>query len=159
MVEPRTTSDVPGSNILACVSCGERRHFTLDNFQQAELFQRHETRIFCPHCQEVTTWYALDADRRGRPDRRDSRHIKLDLPVRLRCQERDCTFVEVTHTLNAARDGCLLYTQKPLRAGMYVYLIMPYHAGADDALPETRAEVMRVEEYSGGKAVAVRFLR
>ena len=159
MVVLPTTPGAPSTTILTCVSCGERRHFALDQFQQAGLFQRRETRLFCPHCQEVTTWYALESDRRGRTEQRSSRRVKLELPVRVRCQERDCSFVEVTHTLNVARNSCLFYTQKPLRIGMYVYLIMPYHDGAEDALTETRAEVMRVEEHGESKAVAVRFLR
>lgn len=151
------TSD--SGTLLACSNCGERHHSNLDRFQQSELYQTHQVRQVCAHCQDITIWCAVEPDRRHSGDRRCSHHVNMALPVRVRSTATDLPFTEVTETLNVARDGCQFFTKKPLRVGMTVYLVMPYHGGADDALPETRAEVIRVEELADGKSVAVRFLR
>ncbi|MFQ5926783.1 MAG: PilZ domain-containing protein [Terriglobia bacterium] len=158
MAAPPIPGSTPGA-LLACAQCGERHHFTLDRFQQLELYQKQQIRHVCPHCQELTTWYAVEPDRRKDVQRRSSRHVKMALAVRVRGEADNACFTEITQTLNVARDGCRFFTKKPLREGMHVFLVMPYHGAADDALPETRAEVIRVEELADGKAVAVRFVR
>lgn len=145
--------------MLACAGCGERRHVSLDRFQQIELYQNQQIRQLCPHCQQMTSWYAVEPDRRSGNDRRCSRHVKMELPIKVRSTAAGNSFTEVTQTVDVARDGCQFVTQRALPEGMQLFLVMPYNGPSDDELPETRAEVIRVEDQGGMNLVAVRFLR
>ena len=146
-----------GSQLLACMSCSEQRTFQLDRSQLNDLMSRQEVRLFCAHCQTLTTWAGAELDRRSGQPRRAARRVHMELPIRVRCQSPQLSCNEVTHTLNASRDGACLVVHQPLREGMEVFLLMPYHEG--ETLPEMRARVVRVEKSGEVWEVGVEYVK
>ncbi|OFV81905.1 MAG: hypothetical protein A3D93_01480 [Acidobacteria bacterium RIFCSPHIGHO2_12_FULL_67_30] len=144
-----------GGQLLACMNCGEQRTLPLDRSQLNELMSRQEVRLFCPDCHSLTSWSGVEPDRRNGTPRRAARRVRMELPIRVRCQSPQLSFNEVTHTLNASRDGACLVVHQPLREGMEVFLLMPYHEG--ETLPEMRAKVVRVDKYGDVWEVGVEF--
>ena len=154
MAEPATPFPA-GSQLLACMNCGEQRPFPLDRNQLNELTSRQQVRLFCPDCHSLTTWSGVEPDRRSGQPRRTARRVRMELPLRVRSQSPQLSFNEITHTVNASRDGACFLVHHPLREGMEVFLLMPYHEG--ETLPETRAKVVRVDKYGDVWEVGVEF--
>ena len=156
MSMPATPLPASGQ-LLSCMNCGEQRTFPLDRTQLNELMSRQEVRLFCAHCQSLTTWGGTEPDRRAGVPRRAARRVRMELPIRVRSQSPQLSFSEVTQTLNASRDGACFPVHQPLREGMEVFLLMPYHEG--ETLPEMRARVVRVEKNGELWEVGVEFLK
>ena len=151
------TPTVAGSQSLECLICGDQRSLVLDQRELAELLTHQQLRLFCANCQSITAWTGVERDRRGGAQRRASRHVRLELPIRVRASLPQLNFTEVTYTVNASRDCACFNTRQPLREGMEVNVLVPYVQG--ETLPETRARVVRVEKKGDDWEVAVQFLR
>lgn len=152
-----TTPTVAGSHTLSCLSCADQRSLLLDQRELAELLSHQQIRLFCANCQSITAWAGVEPDRRQDEGRRTSPHVRMELPIRVRASLPQLSFTEVTRTLNVSRDGACFTTRQPLREGMEVNLLVPYVEG--EALPETRARVVRVEKKGEDWEVAVQLLR
>lgn len=146
-----------GTQVLACMNCGEQRSFQLDSRQLHELLSQQQVRLVCAHCQMPTTWTGVEPDRRSSPPRRAAQRVRMELPVRVRSDSPQLSFVEVTRTLNASREGACFLLHQPVREGMEVQVLMPYQEG--DNLPETRAKVVRAEKFGDVWQVGVEFIR
>ena len=156
MATPATPS-ASENQLLACMSCGEQRNLVLDVRELSELLSHHEIRQYCSNCQTLTSWYGVEPDRRSGQQRRTSRHVRMELPIRVRSNAANLAFTEVTHTLNVSREGACFATHQPLREGMDVMVLVPYKEG--EQLPETRGRVVRVEQKSDNWEVSVQFVR
>lgn len=155
MAMPATPSPA-GSQTLACLTCAEQRSLILDRHELAGLLSNQQVRLFCSNCQTITSWSGVEPDRRSGQPRRTSRHVRMELPIRVRSNAPNLAFTEVTRTVNA-RDGACFSTRQPLKEGMEVMVLVPYKEG--ETLPETRARVVRVEKKSDDLEVAVEFIR
>lgn len=152
-----TTPTAAGSHTLACLSCADQRSLVLDQRELGELLNRQQIRLFCANCQSITAWTGVEPDRRQADSRRASRHVRLEMPIRVRASLPQLNFTEVTRTVNVSRDGACFTTRQALREGMEVNVLVPYVEG--ETLPETRGRVVRVEKKGDDWEVAVQFLR
>jgi hypothetical protein len=143
--------------LLSCMICGGQQRFDLTVGQMDELVRRQELRLFCRTCGDVTTWSGYEADRRNGEDRRAIPHAKIELPIRVRCDEPGLESTEFTRTLTASRQGASFTSHHPLREGMIVYVVFPY-GGADSTLLEVRARVVRAEKKGESYDVGIRFV-
>lgn len=146
-----------GEQLLACMNCGDQRALQLDRAQLSDLLGRQQVRLFCANCQTLTTWAGVEPDRRSRTPRRAGRRVRMQLPIRVRSNSPQLSFVEVTRTLNASRDGACIVLHQPVREGMELQVLMPYSEGEN--LPETRAKVIRAEKFGDAWEVGVEFIR
>ena len=91
-------------------------------------------------------------------EQRQRARIQLNLPVRLRWQGALRSFIEVTETLDASRNGLLLSLTQPCPVNATVWATFPYDPESPSEQPETPARVVRVKTPpTGGYLVAVEF--
>lgn len=156
MSTPATQSPA-GSSTLACMNCGDQRTLQLDRGQLAELIRSQQLRLHCSHCQSLTSWSAVEADRRTEQPRRTSRRVRMELPIRVRAEAPNSPLTEVTRTVDLSRDGACFRFPQPLREGSEIFVRVPFDER--DNLPETRARVVRSEQAEEGWLVAVEFVQ
>lgn len=139
------------------MSCGTERHLELDVVQKNELVQNGQLRLLCAGCGTVTAWHGLQLDRRAGEDRRASRHARIKLAMRVRCNTEDLKFTEVASTITASRYGASFASSHNLLEGMLVYVILPYSEGDSESL-EKQARVVRVESKGAVRKVGIQIL-
>jgi c-di-GMP-binding flagellar brake protein YcgR len=101
----------------------------------------------------------------GLKDRRRSRRVQVDLPVKV-CgiNEQGLKFEEMTHSINVSLGGAVILLKQPLCKGIDLELSLPIPrgmrgAGSFHSIYHTAAKVIRIEqsEMAGVFRIAVRF--
>jgi PilZ domain len=82
------------------------------------------------------------------PQKRRSRRVKMQRPVRVRPSEpRDDHFEDLISSINASKEGIYFHSRRQgYYKGMRVFVTFPYTSGHDPMNCEYVAEVVRVED-------------
>jgi PilZ domain len=143
--------------LVACMTCGTEKHFELTFEQLSDLIRNGQLKLFCPSCRTFASWYGLEPDRRAGTERRDSRHARIEMPIRVRCESPGLNFTEVTITKTASRHGASFTSTHELMEGMMLFVVVPY-SKEDLAQLEMGARVVRVSPRGGEYEIGVEFL-
>jgi len=108
---------------------------------------------------------AEDRSRTGSKDKRRSRRVAVNLPVRVRgINMQGVQFEEMTHSIDVSSGGALILLKQPLSKGMDLELSLPMppgarKAGSSRSVYHTAAKVIRIHpaETTGDFRIAVRF--
>lgn len=161
------TSPAFGSFTLTCYKCGDQRLDVPAREELVELLRAQGVHLFCSQCEILTPWLSEKPEQppetqpaeqeqpADQPQRR-ARRARMKLSIRVRSEAPELPFTEVNATLDVSRLGALFLCSHPLRKGMEVFVQVPYNEG--DALPETRAQVVRVRPLEEYYEVAVQFI-
>ena len=161
------TSPAFGSFTLTCYQCGDQRLDVPAREELVELLRAQGVHLFCSQCEILTPWLSEKPEQppetqpaeqkqpADQPQRR-ARRARMKLSIRVRSEAPELPFTEVNATLDVSRLGALFLCSHPLRKGMEVFVQVPYNEG--DALPETRAQVVRVRPLEEYYEVAVQFI-
>ncbi|MFB3139958.1 MAG: PilZ domain-containing protein [Candidatus Acidiferrales bacterium] len=161
------TSPAFGSFTLTCYQCGDQRLDVPAREELVELLRAQGVHLFCSQCEILTPWLSEKPEQppetqpaeqkqpADQPQRR-ARRARMKLSIRVRSEAPELPFTEVNATLDVSRLGALFLCSHPLRKGMEVFVQVPYNEG--DALPETRAQVVRVRPLEEHYEVAVQFI-
>ncbi len=153
-----TSPHAPAGIKLRCVVCGTEQLFQPNAAQLRELSRTLELRHPCPTCHDVSVWSGIIPDRRSGRDRRTFPHMRIDLPIRVRCEQPGLKFTEITRTWTAAQGGLSFTTRQPLRQGMEIGIAAPYRAEAGFDQSERRARVLRAEPKGDHYEIGVEFI-
>jgi len=137
------------SAILVCGECDDTKEITLDRNLAEVLGRQGEIRIFCDLCEKGTSWRGVQDDRRSGFDRRNSLHVRLALPIIIRCVHPALQFLESTLTQTISTKGASFFTRQPLREGMSLSVEMPFKESAPTTA-ESPARVVWVGRKGGG---------
>jgi hypothetical protein len=87
------------------------------------------------------------------PQKRRSRRVKMQRPVRVRPSEpRDEHFEDLISSVNASKEGIYFHSRrKGYYKGMRVFVTFPYTSGHDPMNCEYVAEVVRVEDLPNAR--------
>lgn len=151
MNNPSDTKDI----LLSCEVCRNRKTLELSSFDLQELVDKQRVKLDCDHCNEVTGWCAVEADRRIK-QRRSVCRVPVEIPIRVRCDSHLLQFDEFTKTISVSREGARFMTEVMIAEGTEVFVSVPYREG--DALPERRARVVRVDKVFDGFEVGIEFV-
>ena len=161
------TSPAFGSFTLTCYQCSDQRLDVPAREELVELLRAQGVHLFCSQCEILTPWLSEKPEQpletqpaeqkqpADQPQRR-ARRARMKLSIRVRSEAPELPFTEVNATLDVSRLGALFLCSHPLRKGMEVFVQVPYNEG--DALPETRAQVVRVRPLEEYYEVAVQFI-
>ncbi len=85
-------------------------------------------------------------------ERRRSRRIHIGQPLKVRSTDpHDVSFEEIATTNNVSRDGFYFFSKnKTYRAGMRVFVTLPYHFPRDPHDVEYLGQVARIEVLPDG---------
>lgn len=148
-----STADSISAN-LVCAECGDTKEITLDRNLLEVLGRKGEVRIFCDLCEKGTSWSGAQGDRRSGFDRRNSPHVRMALPITVRCDHPAMHFLESTLTRTVSRNGVSFFTGQPLREGMSLSVQLPFNDGAHST-DEAPAQVVWVGRKDGGWLVGL----
>ncbi len=160
------TSPAFGSFTLTCYQCGDQRLDVPAREELVELLRAQGVHLFCSQCEILTPWLSekpeqppesqpAEQEQPAGQQQRRARRARMKLSIRVRSEAPELPFTEVNATLDVSRLGALFLCSHPLRKGMEVFVQVPYNEG--DALPETRAQVVRVRPLEEYYEVAVQF--
>ncbi len=90
-------------------------------------------------------------------ERRRHPRAQLHLPVRLRWLGPLRTVLEITLTLNTARDGLLFHRPDDCPVNARAWVTLPFDSEDPGTQPEMPARVVRVRQTSNGHLIALRF--
>ncbi len=101
----------------------------------------------------------------GLKDKRRSRRVLVNLPVKVRgMNARGVKFEEMTHSIDLSSGGALILLKQPLSKGMGLELSLPMppgvrKAGSSHSVYHTAAKVIRIDpgDMAGVFRIAVRF--
>lgn len=101
----------------------------------------------------------------GPKDKRRSRRVLVNLPVKVRgINAQGVKFEEMTHSIDVSSGGALILLKQPLSKGMGLELSLPMppgvgKAGSSHSVYHTAAQVIRIDpsEMAGVFRIAVRF--
>lgn len=161
------TSSAFGSFTLTCYQCGDQRLDIPAREELVELLRAQGVHLFCSQCEILTPWLSekpeqppesqpAEQEQPAGQQQRRARRARMKLSIRVRSEAPELPFTEVNATLDVSRLGALFLCSHPLRKGMEVFVQVPYNEG--DALPETRAQVVRVRPLEEYYEVAVQFI-
>ena len=161
------TSPAFGSFTLTCYQCGDQRLEVPAREELVELLRAQGVHLFCSQCEILTPWLSgkpeqppesqpAEQEQPAGQQQRRARRARMKLSIRVRSEAPELPFTEVNATLDVSRLGALFQCSHPLRKGMEVFVQVPYNEG--DALPETRAQVVRVHPLEEYYEVAVQFI-
>ncbi len=161
------TSPAFGSFTLTCYQCGDQRLDVPAREELVELLRAQGVHLFCSQCEILTPWLSekseqppesqpVEQEQPAGQQQRRARRARMKLSIRVRSEAPELPFTEVNATLDVSRLGALFLCSHPLRKGMEVFVQVPYNEG--DALPETRAQVVRVRPLEEYYEVAVQFI-
>jgi hypothetical protein len=87
------------------------------------------------------------------PQKRRSRRVKMQRPVRVRPSEpRDEHFEDLITSVNASKEGIYFHSRrKGYYKGLRVFVTFPYTSGHDPMNCDYVAEVVRVEDLPNGR--------
>ncbi len=87
------------------------------------------------------------------PQKRRSRRVKMQRPVRVRPSEpRDEHFEDLITSINASKEGIYFHSRrKGYYKGLRVFVTFPYTSGHDPMNCDYVAEVVRVEDLPNGR--------
>jgi hypothetical protein len=94
-------------------------------------------------------------------ERRRSRRIRIGQPLKVRPSDpRDADFEETATTKNVSRDGIyFLSKNQTYRAGMRLFVTLPYHFPSDPHDLQYLGQVARIEDLpDGNRGIAVQLL-
>ena len=111
------------------------------------------------------TEIAEDRSLTGFKDKRRSRRVAVNLPVKVRgINIQGVQFEEMTHSIDVSSGGALILLKQPLSKGMDLELSLPMppgvrKAGSSRSVYHTAAKVIRTHpaETAGDFRIAVRF--
>ena len=94
-------------------------------------------------------------------ERRRSRRIRIGQPLKVRPSDpSDAFFEETATTKNVSRDGIFFLSKNSAyRAGMRLFVTLPYHFPSDPHDLEYLGQVARIEELPDGyRGIAIQLL-
>lgn len=156
---------------LVCEGCGIKRVNLVTDEDIHRLKRGDFLKLICSECHTVTDWGLLAEDRREMPDRRktptrrageDKRRygrVRLHLPIEVRHSVGGMEFAENTTTVNISRSGIYFLTDRDLRWGMKIMVVLPHALVPDPKNPALEGRIVRIDPRSEAPrfGVAVHF--
>ena len=117
--------------------------------------------------EDASSGTEMDEDRSltGLKDKRRSRRVLVNLPVKVRgTNAQGVKFEEMAHSIDVSSGGALILLKQPLSKGMGLELSLPMppgvgKAGSSHSVYHTAAQVIRIDpgDMAGVFRIAVRF--